>query len=160
MIIGPHQYTIVRYIWSPPTQCALPSPFFIYQIHYASLSPLNLAPLAAPLDPAARVLPDPLPAGLARDARGGPAAHPGLAVEDDLVVIVVFGLRAREPEPVLKLLRADVEAVRARRDRDVEGPRDPARLADLAGLADVDEGYVGREVLDLGRRRERVSMGT
>jgi hypothetical protein len=92
-----------------------PNPFFL---------PLDIAPLARPLDPATGILADVCPAGLARDAGGGAAADARLAVEDDLGV----GVGAREAEAVLELVGRYVEAVGRRRDGDVEGARDAARL--------------------------------
>lgn len=120
-------------------------------------SPLHSTPLLRPLDPRARELADVGPPGVARDAGRGPAAHARLAVEDDGGV----ARRPREPEAVLELGRADVEAVGRRRDRDVEGARDAPRRAQLGGLAHVDqEGWFwragrGREGLDL----QRISLG-
>lgn len=111
--------------------------------------PLDRAPLRSPLHPRARVLPDAGPAGLAREPGRRATAHAGAAVEDDLVV----GARPREAEAVLELLGRQVEAVGRRLERHVQRPRDPPRLAELLGLADVDEDRPRRLRLRLRRRR-------
>ena len=94
---------------------------------------LNLAALRLPIYPATRILAHRLIPRVARQSRRRPAADPGLAVEDELLVLA----RSREAELVLELLLCDVEAVWVRGDRDVDCARDVAALLELYGFARV-----------------------
>lgn len=95
--------------------------------------PFRLPALLKPIHPATRILSDSSPPGIPRDPGGAPAPHAGLAVKDDLGVLV----RPREAEPVLEFLGADVEAVGGGGDGNVDRVGDVACLLQLAGLADV-----------------------
>lgn len=96
-------------------------------------SPLHLAPLLGPVQPAARVLAHPGPSRVLGQPRRGAASHAGLAVEYDLLVLG----RPRVPETVLEVLLGDVEAVGLRRHGDVDRARHAAGRLELAWLPDI-----------------------
>jgi len=97
------------------------------------VSLLRRATLLRPIEPTARILSHLCPAGLPRQLGSGAASHAGLAVDDYLCILG----RARVAEPALEIFVADEEAVRERRNGDVDSAGDAAGILKFMGLADV-----------------------
>lgn len=118
---------------------------------YHVTSPLDLATIACPVEPAARVFTNVSPASLPRETRRRAAANPSLAVEDDLLVLG----RPRPSEAVLELLLGDVEAVGRGAHGDVDRAWYVARGLELAGLSHVCSRH-GRHVSIGSERWEKM----
>ncbi|GJC93937.1 hypothetical protein ColKHC_02763 [Colletotrichum higginsianum] len=94
---------------------------------------LDLAAVLLPIQEASGVLADPGPSCLLGQRRRRAAPHAGLAVEDEFRILG----GPWESVPVLKVVLGNVEALRRRRNGDVHGRGDAARLLKLAWFAGV-----------------------
>lgn len=102
------------------------------------LDPFHRALLLSPVDPRACILANAAPARVLGQPGRRLGPHAGLAVKDERLVLV----RAREAVHVLKVLLRHMEALHCRRDGDVDGAGDLARLSELDGFADVYRSFI------------------